>query len=91
MRRLASPLDAVNAVVWAVGLRVVEAADLEVALADDIVVADHGPRDRGQKDAVGGQVGSEVARSREELPWTDADDDEGADVAAATDGHEARE
>ena len=40
----ASPLNSVEAVIWAVSLGVVEITDLEVALADEIVIADHRSR-----------------------------------------------
>ena len=46
----------------------VEVADLVVAAANNVIVADYDAGDGGKKDRVGGKVGCEVIGGRKEVP-----------------------
>ncbi len=46
----------------------VEVADLEVAVADEVVVGDDDAGDGGEEDGVSGEVGGEVVGGGEKVP-----------------------
>ena len=50
------------------GLRGVKVADLVVAAAHEVVVADYDAGNRGEEDGVGGEVGCEIVGCGEEVP-----------------------
>lgn len=85
VRRVGAPVEAEGVVVGPRLLGAVEVLDLVVALADEVVVADHDAGDGGEEDGVGGEVGGEVVGAREEVPGTHGQADAGADVATAAD------
>jgi len=57
---VAAPVEAEGEEVGGRGLGGVEVADLKVAVADEVVVADDDAGDGGEEDGVGGEVGGEV-------------------------------
>ncbi len=52
------------------GVGGVEFFELEVALADDVVVADDDAGDAGEEDRVGGEIGGEAVGIFEQIPGT---------------------
>lgn len=76
----AAPVQAVGEVVWPRFEAGVQVADFEVAFAHPVVVADHDAGDGGQEDGVGGQVGGEGVAVAQQVPGTDADADDRADI-----------
>lgn len=69
----------------------VEFLELEVALADDVVVADDDAGDAGKEDRICGEIGGEAVGVLEQVPGTHGEPDSGADVASAANVEEARE
>ena len=65
---ISAPVEAKGEVIRCCFASRVEVRYLVVAAADDVVIADDDPGDRGEKDGVGGQVGCEVIGRGEEVP-----------------------
>ena len=65
---VAPPVEAEGVVVRGRGAGGVEVFDLEVAAADEVVVADNDACDGGEEDGVGAEVGGEVVGGGEEVP-----------------------
>lgn len=68
VRRVPAPGEPKGVVVGGAGPGGVQVADLKVALADEVVVADDDAGDGGEEDGVGGEVGGEVVGGGEEVP-----------------------
>ncbi len=66
--RVAAPVEAEGKVIGGRILGRVEVPDLEVAAADNVVVANYDAGDRREEDRVGGQVSREVVRGGEKIP-----------------------
>lgn len=89
--RIAAPVEAESVVVGACFLTAVQILDLQVPLADDVVVADHDACDGRQEHRVRGEIGGEGVCGGEQVPGTHDEADESTDVGAAADGDPARE
>ena len=48
----------------------VEFADLVVALADEVIIADYDAGNGGEEHGVGGEIGGEIVGGGEEIPGT---------------------
>ena len=65
---VAAPVETEGVVVGGGGPGGVEVFDLEVALADDVIIADDDAGDGGEEDGVGAEVGGEIVGGGEEVP-----------------------
>ena len=63
----------------------IEIADLVVAFANDVVIADDYTGDGGEEDRVGREVGGEVVGGGEKVPWAHNETDQCADVSTSAD------
>lgn len=68
----------------------VEIADLQEAFTHEVVIADHYTGDTGEEDGISGQVGREVVRGRQQIPWTHYEADESTDITTSANVEIAR-
>lgn len=78
-------METVCEVIWTGLLGRVKFLDLEISLANKVVIADHNTGDGREEDTVCGEVSGEVVGALKEIPWAHDKTDNGANVTTATD------
>lgn len=90
IRGIPSPVEAKGEHVRRSLLGGIKIADLVVAFANDVVIADNYTGDGGEEHGVGGEVGGKVVGGREEVPWAHDETNQRADVPTSADIEIAR-
>lgn len=68
IRRISSPGNTAVAIIRTVGASVVQVFDVEIALAHQVVVANHRAGNGGEENRVGGKVDSELVGRGHKMP-----------------------
>ena len=82
---VSSPVDSICEEIRTGLLGGVEILDLEVSLADKVVIDDDYSGDRGEKDRIGRKIGGELVGVLEQIPWTHHEANNGTDVPSSAD------